>query len=200
MDLARWLAGVEYPTSVYCVGGRFAQGGVFESPDTQVAVFEFPRLVLTFENTLYTPYMIKSDPEVRNRPDLFPYWPQNAERIEIYGSEGLMYVGRHGCGWQVYARPQQRKPVLVAEQHGTFPDPEHKDDFVRAVRERKQPSADIEHGHRSTLLCQIANISLRTGGQKLEFDPASERFTNSQAANALLKREYRSPWVVPEKV
>jgi len=200
MDLARWMVGQDYPKSVYCVGGRFAEEGAFETPDTQMALFEFDDLVLSFELSLYTPYMIKSDHEVRNRADLYPYWPQNAERIEIYGSEGVMYLGRHGCGWQVYGRPHQRQPVLVAQEHGTFPDPEHKQNFVDSIRSRELPSADIEHGHKSTLLCQYANISYRVGGQKLTVDPATERFVGNDAANQLLKREYRAPYVIPEQV
>jgi predicted dehydrogenase len=39
-----------------------------------------------------------------------------------------------------------------------------------------------------------------TLGAALEFDTQTERFTNSDAANALLTREYRKPFVVPEKV
>jgi hypothetical protein len=38
------------------------------------------------------------------------------------------------------------------------------------------------------------------GGVRLELDSARERFTNSEQANSLLKREYRSPWVVPADV
>ncbi|NQT12029.1 MAG: gfo/Idh/MocA family oxidoreductase, partial [Planctomycetes bacterium] len=49
-------------------------------------------------------------------------------------------------------------------------------------------------------LPQYANISYRLGGEKLEVDPNSETFTNSDAGNALLKREYRKPWVVPDEV
>jgi predicted dehydrogenase len=39
-----------------------------------------------------------------------------------------------------------------------------------------------------------------TLGAALEMDPKTERFTNSDAANALLTSEYRKPFVVPEKV
>lgn len=200
IDLARWMIGHDYPSTVYSVGGRFAEAGALETPDTQLAVFEFPKLVLSFELTLYTPYMLKSDMEMRNSSDLYPYWPQNAERIEIYGSEGLMFLGRHGCGYQVYGRPHQRKPVLVTQEHGTFPDPEHQQNFIECIRSRKTPNADIEEGHRSTLMCQLANISYRLGGQKLELDSATERCVNNDAANAMLKREYRSPFVIPEQV
>lgn len=200
MDLARWMIGHDYPSSVYCVGGRYATQGAFETPDTQMALYEFPNLVLSFELTLYTPYMIKSDMDLRNSKDMFPYWPQNAERIEIYGSQGLMYLGRHGCGWQVFERPHQRKPVMVAQEKGPFPDPEHQQNFIDCIKSRQKPNADIEEGHRSTLLCQLANISYRLGGQKLQFDRETERCTNSEAANALMKREYRKPFEIPEQV
>ncbi|MEX0587034.1 MAG: Gfo/Idh/MocA family oxidoreductase, partial [Pirellulales bacterium] len=199
MDLARWVTGTTYPKSVYSTGGRFAEKGVFESPDTQVAVFQFDDMVLTFELTLYTPYMIKSDQALRDS-DMYPYWPQNAERIEIFGSQGLMILGRHGCGWQVFDRPKDRKPVIAAEQNGPFPDDVHFDNFVQSIRNRQRPNADIEEGHRSTLLCQLANISYLLGGQKLLVDPKTETLIDNAEANRLLKREYRPPWVVPDKV
>ena len=62
IDLARWLLGVDYPKAVYSTGGRFADEGAAETPDTQVAVYDFDKLVVTFELTLYTPYMLKSRP------------------------------------------------------------------------------------------------------------------------------------------
>ena len=190
MDLARWVIGKTYPKSVYSTGGRFRLG-VFESPDTQVAVFQFDDLVLTFELTLYTPYMLKSDQAFRDS-DMYPYWPQNGERIELYGSRGLMILGRHGCGWQVFDRPKDRKPVIAAEQNGPFPDDEHFDNFVQSIRNRQRPNADIEEGHRSTLMCQLANISYRLGGRKLVVDPKTEAIVDDTEANKMLKREYRA--------
>lgn len=199
MDLARWLIGKDYPTSVYCAGGRYAEEGDLESPDTQLATYDFGDLVMTMELTLYTPYMLKTDPGVRNN-DMFPLWPQNATRIEIYGTEGVMVAGRHGGGWQVFARPHQRQPVVAAEHYGRFPDPEHKQDFVDAIRSGRRPNCDVEEGHRSTLLCQWANISLRRGGRKLEIDGAAEQITNDDEAQRLARRTYRPPYVVPEQV
>jgi hypothetical protein len=37
-------------------------------------------------------------------------------------------------------------------------------------------------------------------GADLKMDPKSERFTNSSKANKMLIRDYRKPFVVPEKV
>jgi predicted dehydrogenase len=110
MDLARWLIGKDYPRTVYSVGGRFGEQGVFETPDTQIATYEFDDLVMTFELSLYTPYMIKSDMELRNS-DMYPYWLQNGTRVEIFGDQGLMVAGRHGDGWQVFAKQHRREPV-----------------------------------------------------------------------------------------
>ena len=92
MDLARWVIGKTYPQSVYSTGGRYAEKGVFESPDTQVAVFQFDDLVLTFELTLYTPYMIKSDQALRDS-DMYPYWPQNARADRNLWKPGTDDVG-----------------------------------------------------------------------------------------------------------
>ncbi|MDI9443171.1 MAG: hypothetical protein QM844_03290, partial [Planctomycetota bacterium] len=37
-------------------------------------------------------------------------------------------------------------------------------------------------------------------GKLLEFDPQKEQFVGNQAANRLLTREYREPFVVPATV
>ena len=199
MDLARWVIGRDYPNTVYSVGGRWAQEGTYETPDTQVSTFEFDDMLMTFELTLFSPYMLKTDPVVR-QSDMFPYWHQNATRIEIFGTKGLMVLGRHGGGWQVFDRTKQRKPVVIAEQYGRFPDAAHKENFLSCIRSGERPNADIEEGHKSTLLCQLANISYRLGGEKLIVDPKTETLVGNQQANGLLKREYRKPWEVPERV
>lgn len=199
LDLARWLVGVDVPYRVHCTGGRFDQPGDCETPDTQIATYDFDNLVMTFELTLYTPYMLKTDGEIR-QSDMFPYWPQNATRIEIYGSEGVMYVGRHGGGWEVYVRPKSRQPVVKASRYGRFPDPEHKENFLDCVRTRKRPNADVAEGHRSALLVHYANISYRLGGERLTIDRKSETFVDNEQAMKLFKRTYRKPFVVPENV
>jgi len=199
IDLARWLIGVKYPKAVYSSGGRFASQGVAETPDTQVAVYDFDQMVVTFELTLYTPYMLKTDGVLR-QSDMFPHWPQNATRIEIFGTEGLMVVGRHGGGWQVFVRPKDRKPVVKSQMYGRFPDPPHKENFVSCIRSRELPNADVEEGHISALMIHYANISLRTGGRKLVIDPATEQIVGDVEAMGLFKRSYRKPWVIEDDV
>lgn len=194
LDLARWLVGVELPKAVHSTGGRFAGEGDAETPDTQIATYQFDDLIMTFELALFTPYMLKTDPGVRES-DRLPYWQQNATRIEIYGTKGVMFVGRHGGGWEVFARPHDRKPVVAKREFGRFPDAAHKENFVQSLHSRKLPNADIEQGHRSALLVHYANISHRLGGEQLKID-ADENFVGSPAADDLFQRKNRHPWFI----
>ena len=154
---------------------------------------------MSFELTLFGDYMLKTDPEVRDS-DLFPLWMQNATRIEIFGTEGLMVIGRHGGGWQVFDRPKSREPVVSAQQYGRFPDAEHKANFLDCIRTRQRPNADVLEGHRSALWTHYANISYRLGGQKLQIDADSEQIVDHPAAMELFRRTYRAPWVIPDSV
>jgi predicted dehydrogenase len=196
-DQARMIVGFDLPRQVYCTGGRFNTQGAAETPDTQIATFTYDTdLVVTLELTLYTPYMLKIDSEVRDG-DLFPYWPQCATRIDIYGDQGVMTVGRMGGGWQVHVRTRNREPVVKDQMYGRFPDRDHQEDFVRCLRTRELPNADIDIGHRSHLTLHYATISYRTGGQRLQIDPQTQHVDNAEAMT-LFRREYRKPWVLEE--
>jgi predicted dehydrogenase len=197
LDLARWLVGVDVPKGVHCSGGRFNSKGSAETPDTQIATYDFDNLTMTFELTLFTPYMLKTDGGIRNN-DIFPYWPQNATRIEIYGDKGVMFMGRHGGGWEVYDRPKSRQPVVKASAYGRFPDPEHKENFLQCLRSRALPNADPLNGHRSALLVHYANISYRVGAQKLTIDPETDLILGNSDAMNLFRREYRRPFEVSD--
>jgi predicted dehydrogenase len=194
LDLARWLCGVDYPLSVTTHGARYDTQGVNETPDTIVSVFEFADMMMAFELTLSTPYMTRISQSVRTG-DVFPYWPQCGARVEIYGSEGLMLIGPHGAGWQVFVRPRHEQPTLMERRYSRPVDPVHQQNFVDSVRNRKPPSADVEEAHRSALLVHYANMSYRSGGGKLHIDPKSEG-VDSPEAMKYFRRTYRKPWVV----
>jgi hypothetical protein len=49
------------------------------------------------------------------------------------------------------------------------------------------------------VLCHLANISYRLG-RSLDFDPETELFLSDQEADLMLSRDYREPYVVPDKV
>jgi len=200
LDLARWVIGKDFPTRVHSTGGNFAfDEDDNETPDTQIATFDFDDMRLVYEQIDYGDAIQKTDSGVRNG-EMFPYWLQNSTRIELYGTKGLMVLGRHGGGWQVFGKPYQRKPQVLAEQYGQFPDPDHKQNFVDCIRSRRRPNADVEEGHRSATLVHLANISYRLGGRALDFDAATESITNDAEANAMLRREARPEFAIPEKV
>ncbi len=202
IDLARMVLGIDYPKTVYSSGGRYATDPeelVAETPDTQIALYDFDKLLVSFELTLFGRYILKTDGVVR-QSDMFPYWMQNSTRIEIFGTEGMMVLGRHGGGWQVFVRPKSRKPVVKDQRYGRFPDPDHKENFIHCIRTREKPNADVGEVHRSGLMIHYANISYRLGSQKLAIDPKSEHVVDNPEAMELFRRSYRSPYVIPETV
>ena len=196
LDLARLVLGdPPHPKSVACDGGRFQFDDGGEMPDMQIVTFAYDKLAMSFENTGFTPYNIKSPNEVR-LGDKWPFWPQNCDRIEIYGSKRMMYLGRHGAGWQVFEAGNK----LVAQDKGYHPDKWHLPNFIDCIRTRRQPNGEIEQCHHSACLEHLANIALRAGNKKLYFDAATERFTNCDEANKFLRPTYRKPYVLPEEV
>lgn len=201
LDLARWLIDRDYPRTAYSTGGRHVFKDARDVPDTQVATFEYEDLTMTFELTQWAPYMDKIAGDVRTG-DLFPYWPQCATRIELYGSKALMMLGRHGGGWQVFvgSDPKSRPGKVVAEEYGRIPDAPHKEDFIQCVRARKRPNADIEEGHHSAVLSHLGNISYRLGGRKLALDPATETIVGDDEANRLVRPPCREPYRIPDPV
>jgi len=73
--------------------------------------------------------------------------------------------------------------------------------FIAALRTRKHEdlNAPIEEGAISTTLVHLANISYRLG-RTLHFDAASYSVPGDAEANKMFRREYRKPFVVPDKV
>jgi predicted dehydrogenase len=202
LDLAMMLLGdPPMPTSVHATGGRFAFQDDQEVPDTQVVAYQFPKMVMTFELTGYPPYMDKIAGEIRTG-EQYPYWPQCATRIEFYGTRGVMTIGVHGGGWQVYgkAKKQSRPGELIAQLHGRPGDAPHQQNFLDAIHGHGRPNAPIELGHKSAALVHVANIALRVGNERLTFDPATETFPGHDAANRLIKREGNGAYRIPEAV
>lgn len=197
MDLARMVIGDPgHPKSVYGWGGNHVFGGTRETPEFQSIVYDFDEFTLTCDNACATNYMIKTPNDIRQDKSRFPDWRNNATRTEIYGTEGLMYLGRHGGGWQVLGPGNE----IVAQDGGVMPDAEHQMDFIRSLRTRKTPNGEVEECHRSATLVHLGNIAFRTGNRQLLFDPATEQITNNKQANKLARGSYRSGYVIPEKV
>jgi predicted dehydrogenase len=182
MDIARWGLDVTLPTKVASMGGHYMFDDDQTTPNTLVSTLEFnkngKKKLLVFE--------------VR-------HWMTNPEGgVKVgnlfYGSEGYMVID----GYTEY------KTFLG--KNGT-PGPARKEggnnwaNFIDAVRNRKREmlNGEIEEGHLSSALVHLSNISYRLG-RSLDFDPAKELVVNDKEANAMMRRQYRAPFAVPEKV
>jgi predicted dehydrogenase len=197
MDLCRLVIGnPPHPKSVYGWGGNHVFGGTCETPEFQSIVYDFGEFTLSCDNAFATNYMTKTPGDIRSDKTRFPNWRNNSTRTEIYGTEGLMYLGRHGGGWQVLGSNNE----IVAQDGGVFPDNEHQKNFIESLRTRKQPNGDVEECHRSATLVHLGNIAYRTGNKQLLFDPTTEKFLNDDKANILARGAYRKGYVIPEKV
>jgi predicted dehydrogenase len=195
IDLARMVLGdPDNPKSAFCAGGRVIYNDNRDIPDNQTITYDFGDFPMTVEASIYGEYLQKAPPEVRYGRNKFANWPFLSDRMEIYGTEGMMYLGRHGAGWQVLGTDSK----VIAEEYGYFPDEEHQQNFINCIRTRKTPNAHIEQSHKSASLVHLANLSYRVGKKQLYYDGEKELVTNSDEANVISKGTYRPGFEVPD--
>ncbi len=75
--------------------------------------------------------------------------------------------------------------------------PGHQQNFIDAVKSRSNPESNLHYVREMTIPMHLAVISFRLK-RKLIWDSLKEEFTGDKAANYLLSRTYRKPWVLPE--
>jgi hypothetical protein len=120
----------------------------------------------------------------------------------FYGTEGYM---EYGASWKAF-RKWEKEPFAgagigerkIPAERG----PNAFANFIDAIRSGKDEDLinPIVGGHYSTALPHLANISYLLG-RGLKFNGATEKFVNDPEADAMLTRkEYRKPFVVPDKV
>ena len=150
---------------------------------------------MTCESGTFSPYLKKFPNEVRYGTT-WPTWNHHSTRVEIYGTRQIMFLGRHGAGWQA----MEEDGRVVAEDKGVHPDKWHQPNFIHCIRSRELPNSDIEQGHYSSCVVHLGNLAYRAGNKQLMFDGKSERFTNNDWANGQLKPAYRKHYRIPEEV
>ena len=69
----------------------------------------------------------------------------------------------------------------------------HFDNFIKAIKGEAKLNSPINEGHKTVLLCHLANIAQRTG-RTLHCDAKNGHILNDDAAMKLWKREYQKGW------
>ncbi len=67
---------------------------------------------------------------------------------------------------------------------------DHYQDWLDAIKTRNQPICNVEIGHRSATVCNIANIGYQLG-RSLKWDPIQQNFVNDDEANSFKSRKNR---------
>ncbi len=199
-DVARWgLNKNVHPVTVYSTGGIFGwkpDECSQETPDTQSSLFKYDDgKVLEFETRGH----------ITNREGTLQIRVGNF----FYGTKG--YLELDNREWKAF-REDESEPFAGSKQmmaavkaDPTFRESQksalHSANFVDAIRagDSSKLFCDIREGHYSSALAHLANVSFRLG-RELKFMCEYEKFANDDAANLMLTRRYRKPYVITKDV
>jgi predicted dehydrogenase len=195
LDMVRWMMDLGWPISVSSTGGILIDPrSKANITDTQTAEFDFGDVKIVWTHRSWG-----------EAPD--PKYPWSAT---LYGDKGTLKASVNsydfipsGGGTAVHKDvtyefeqyPEDRTEKDL-ETHVAPAIRGHMRDLLANIATRGKPVADIEQGYISTTSCILANLSQKLG-RTLHWDPVAGRITNDEAANQLLARPYRSPWVHP---
>lgn len=187
LDVLRWGMGLDYPSKVTSLGGRFAFNDDWQTPDTQTISFEFSNK----KNILWEGRSCNG----------FPV-EGTGRGVTFYGDKGTMVIPG-GDEYKVYDLENKLiKEVKTDLQEATktntmgmgeLLDSQIIANFVESIRGKSTLTAPITEGHKSTLLPQLGNISYRVG-RTLVCDSANGHILNDNEAKKLWSREYEKGW------
>jgi predicted dehydrogenase len=222
MDVARWGLGKnELAKSVVSVGGRFGYVDDGETPNTQICVFDYGDSELIFEvRGLPTKHLVGARVgNVFYGSKGYLVCPSYDSAVAYHPDGQIMEVFKGGddhFGNFVKAVRSRKKEDLngdILEGHLSsalchlgnisyrlgveqpFSKPAQAFGDDKAAYEALARME--EHLKEDKVPLDSTNYHV---GRRLTFDPQAERFVNDKEADALLTREYRSPFVVPEKL
>jgi len=175
LDILVWGLNLGQPQAVYTHGGNFAHRDAKETPDTQLVVYEYPDLTLEWEHRTWSRLSFSD----------------NRSGAVFSGTEGSLIVTRDG--YEVFPNEKDAKGPRGkgSEMHGA-----HILNFLECVKSRETPISDVEEGNKAAVLCHLGNIAYRLG-RRLHWNGSERRFEGDDEANAMLTKQYRGPWVLP---
>jgi predicted dehydrogenase len=202
-DTVQQIMGVDAPKTVNASGGRFTLKDGGEMPDVLQVTYEYPGFILSYEAC-----NLNAHGTGGRTPGLSYYGMRDKEDRPngeaYYGTKGALFCDR--ISFEIY--PEPLRPAVTARERSKpiesyRMEPKraqskdatdlHTANFIECVRSRKSPAADVEIGHRSTIVPHLGNISYKTG-RKLAWDAEKETIVNDAEASKLLERKPRKPW------
>jgi len=190
VDIAHW--GLDYdkigPVEVKAKG-VYPADGIYDVPVEYLIDAKYETGVeMTIANARY--FIDRRDPKEwkREKP-----WTLGMGTV-WYGEKGWIHVSRHGL-WA--SNPEFLKIEEKDLSTKIYKSTNHIQNFIDCIKSRKATITPAETAHRSISVALIGEIAMQTGEQ-LKWDYKKERFTNSEYANRLLQRPFRSPWKLPE--
>lgn len=190
LDAMRWMMGETAPCAVTAVGGKYFTGERSDSeiPDTMICTYEFASGKImefdVFEGGLSRP-VFKRELELSSG-DAAVYASQSG--WEICPVKGREFNNPRGPKFA--EKTYEHKEALLDDGSAASCTNNVIRDFLDRVKDRGACLCSLEEGHRSTTFAHLANIAYQMG-QRLEWDPAAEKFTNCPKANELLHYAYR---------
>ena len=118
--------------------------------------------------------------------------------ITFYGDKGALSLGEFG-DYKIHSADDRvifKRPDDAGKQNPWFAvDTFHTAHFIDKIRKGDHfgLSAQIEKGHRSTLLCHLGNIAYRTQ-RTLKCNPENGHILDDEPAMAYWQREYEPGW------
>jgi len=182
MDIGYWAIGLSAPTEIESKTLATPVPGGYTTPSEYEVKFTYPNGVIFRVRTTAddSPFGAVINPEGQ----------RNGIRFE--GSDGWIWVNRDKI--EATEREMLSTP-LPDDAERLYLSNDHKGNLFECIRSRKDPICDVEVGHRSSSVCHLGTISLRTG-KKLQWDPEQEIFIGEHAAeaNSHVAREMRKPY------
>jgi predicted dehydrogenase len=177
MDAIRVILDESTPKFVEAVGGLYEYKGKITTPDTLTAHFEFEKCPVVWRHRLW---------------GAAEYTPDVSNGVTLFGDKETVFVSDNRMVTVPRAKSGERRVMEAKTDAGL----KHMQDFLDAVRARRQPSCQPRDAFQSTATVQLGMIAYKAGG-RVTWDGAKEQIVNHAAAAKLLKRAYRAPYNHP---
>ncbi len=175
LDIVQMVMQVDAPVAITTVGGKYALKDNRETPDTLMVTYEYPGFICAYENRECNGQSFNG----------------RGYGISFHGADATLFINREFFEITPEKGRKGIEPSRVENKNRQGD--AHARNFLDCVKSRQLPISDIEIGHRSTSVCLLGNVALRSG-RRIVWDAKAEKCVNDPAASKYLSREYRKPW------